>query len=204
MSIDDLRARQDAVRAAAAFWHAFIERLSKEFDAGLLIAETRVRAMTGLELSAKRSSLVHESNENLAHFNQRPVLELQATHLRDEQIWVSSLHCTYTGHADGLFHMHAYEFRDGKDNSTLTFESRTVAAKPWIPLRVVSRKGRESYIWWCGPEDNDKLAKAIVSAFANQEMKSDLILLRKPSKSGCALLAACLTVSVVVLAKLWI
>lgn len=158
--------------------------------------------MTGLELSAKRSSLAHESNENFAHLSLRHVLELQVAHLQDEQVWASTLHCSYSGQADSLFHMHAYEFRDGQNNSTVSFESSTVADKPWIPLRVVSRKGRESYIWWWGPEDNDKLASAIVSAFSSQEVKSDLILRRESSKSGCALFATCLIVSVVILARL--
>jgi hypothetical protein len=75
-------------------------------------------------------------------------------------------------------------------------EFEVSSGKPWVPLRITNSEYSPTWshcLWWRGPEDNEKVASAILDGFAKKERPSEFGPLRaeavKNPQAGCVLIA---------------
>lgn len=206
MEIEDLRAQQEAARASRAIG----ADLRKQLDAALVSVEASVKKRTALELSVGRWDLSYGFFGDLLSINgDKALIVFEIAHLNlHSKVALFSMSSSIKRLADSSWQMRVQEYRklrSGEYESLVCFELRVVADRPWIAVRIGRGSSILGDLWWRGPEDNDKLATAIVDAIAGKKTRSEFTLARpkSPWRAGCVLLAACLTISMAILVALW-
>jgi hypothetical protein len=186
MGIDDLKRKQQAAMQEMATWNAVAKTLTEQLEAGLASLEGEIRKRTKLELGvykpySDRPTYI-ASEGTYCRINQRDLLRIRVVGLTVE-LTIATIECKITRTSSRAWQLHLSE-GEGDRKSVLDTESH----KPCVPLAL---KYYKRNIWWCGPEDNRKLASAIVDLFSGKELRSDFELHpEKHNDGGCATLLA--------------
>jgi hypothetical protein len=194
MGVDDLRERQKKATAVLSLSH----EINRQFAGALLSVKSQVESKTGLALKTSTPERVPCSSREAELVIGETSFSLWVDHIPGEAVMVSTWTCAIHQQPNGMWQTHV------KDHYTDLLRLRTVLAKPSLPLSIQPAHGPSFTMWWCGPEDNDKLAAALVDAVANRERPSEFSLVRvedpnalKAKNEGCVFLVASLVVTLI-------